>query len=295
MGVNIFYKYKSFTNDDGNDISEYTFDSLINKYFYFSRPKELNDPEDCKVLNEYEAEDSEIQKWIDRSPSDSKRHSLTVDAIRDKMKNGIFQEYMENAARQDEQHFHVLSLTDNWQSIHMWEKYAHNFEGICIGYNFTFCDEHNYNYIEGESLSANIPIIESFRPVNGKPYFELQKVLYDNDGTHKYNIFKSNDEANKKNIEYALFHKTEKWREENEYRKIIMDTLTRQDSVDLRVFYPDSVLGEINFGYRCNTELQQQIIEYVKCYYSNWKDIHFYRVQKTASDSSVERVFLSIS
>lgn len=61
----IFYKYKSFTDDDGNDISQWTFDSLIHKYFCFSRPEQLNDPLDCKVLNEYNAND-DIIKCIEK-------------------------------------------------------------------------------------------------------------------------------------------------------------------------------------------------------------------------------------
>ena len=55
MSDKLFYKYKSLPAEQGNDTSKWAFDSLIHKYFYFSRPEQLNDPLDCKVLNEYDA------------------------------------------------------------------------------------------------------------------------------------------------------------------------------------------------------------------------------------------------
>ena len=287
----MFYKYKSLPAEQGNDTSKWAFDSLIHKYFYFSRPEQLNDPLDCKVLNEYDADDDVIQNWINKSPF---RQFLTVDYIREQLKIGKFQKSMESSARKDEQHFHVLSLTDSCQNLHMWEKYASSFEGICIGYNSTFMDNEGYHYIEANALIKDVPIVESFRNVAGKGFFELQKVLYDNDGKHKYNVFKSYDKTNRDNIAYALLHKTEKWKEENEYRKIIIDTLNplQPDNFnpkDLLVFYPDSVLAEINFGYKCDVEIQRQLIDCIKRNYSNWQEIKIYSVKKSESDGSLLR------
>lgn len=287
----IFYKYKSFTDDDGNDISQWTFDSLIHKYFYFSRPEQLNDPLDCKVLNEYNANDDIIENWISKSPS---RHFLTVDSIRQRIDSRKFQNSMESSARKDEQHFHVLSLTDSWQNLHMWEKYASCFEGICIGYNSSFTDEYNYHYIEVNAIIKDVPIVESFRNIDDKGYFELQKVQYDNDGKHKYNVFKSDDKANRDNIAYALLHKTEAWKEENEYRKIIVDKLNpfQPDNFvpkDLLVFYPDNVLAEINFGYKCNPEMQDVLIKCIKKHYSGWEKIQMYSVKILETNGSLYR------
>lgn len=289
-----FYKYKSFTDENGNDVSMRTLDSLANKYFYFSRPEQLNDPLDCRIFNEYEAEDKDIQNWIDRKPPDS-RKKFTLKSIRNQLKTGKFQKYMEECARKDEQHFHVLSLTDSWYNNHMWEKYAHCYEGICIGYISTFCDQHRFNYIEARASTADLPLLHSsFLGVEGTPYFDLQKVKYDNDGACKYNIFKSTDEEKKKAIIQSLLHKTEKWCNENEYRKIIMDQLEPKcpyefTPKDLRVFYPDKVLSEICFGYKCDLKKRKQVFHCIKTHYDNWKDIHFYNVKQVQSDGSVER------
>ncbi|MCI7589590.1 MAG: DUF2971 domain-containing protein [Spirochaetia bacterium] len=285
-----FYKYKSFTDENGNDVSLWTLDSLANKYFYFSRPEQLNDPIDCRVFNEYEVEDKDIQNWIDRKPS---REKFTVESIRAQLNTNKFQRTMEERARKDEQHFHVLSLTDNWNNSHMWERYANQYEGICIGYASTFCDD--CDYIKAVEIVGNLPILKSsFRNVEGEAFFELQKVQYDNNGEYKYNIFKSLDKNNKEAIEYALLHKTKKWSNENEYRKIIMDTLNSCSPhdftpKDLRVFYPDTVLSEICFGYKCDLEKRKQVFNCIKECYSNWKDIHFYNVKQEQPDGILER------
>lgn len=279
MEDKIFFKYKSFVDKKGNDISKWTFDSIINKYFFFSRPSQLNDPEDCRVINEYEAEDFEIQNWINKSPS---RSRFTVELMRSKLEDGTFESSLEKSARKDEEYFHILSLTDSWQNLHLWKKYASEFSGICIGYKSTFNDGYN-DCIQADRLIKDVPIVKIFRNVNGKGYFFLQKISYDNDKNHKYNIFKSDDLENRKNIEYAILHKTEKWAKENEYRAFFLDTLMPPADFtpkDLLVFYPDNVLAEINFGYNCNLEIQKLIIDYVKNYYSNSNNIHFYQVMQ---------------
>lgn len=288
-----FYKYKSFTDENGNDVSMWTLDSLANKYFYFSRPEQLNDPIDCRIFNEYEAEDKDIQNWIDRKPPDS-RKKFTLKSIRNQLNTVEFRTTMEERARKDEQHYHILSLTDSWYNNHMWEKYAHCYEGICIGYASTFCDD--CDYIKAVGIIDNLPILNSsFRNIEGEAFFELQKVKYDNDGACKYNIFKSTDEEKKKAIIQSQLHKTEKWSYENEYRKIIMDQLNPQcppyefTPKDLLVFYPDEVLSEICFGDKCDLEKRKQVFHCIKTHYDNWKDIHFYNVKQVQSDGSVER------
>ena len=192
------------------------------------------------------------------------------------MNTGKFQKSMEDCSRNDEQHFHILSLTDSWDNNHMWEKYAHCYEGIYIGYISTFCDQHRFNYIEARASTANLPLLQSsFLGVAGTPYFDLQKVKYDNDGACKYNIFKSTDEEKKKAIIQSLLHKTEKWSYENEYRKIIMDQLNPQrppyefTPKDLLVFYPDEVLSVICFGDKFDLEKRKQVFHCIKTHYDN--------------------------
>ena len=60
----ILYKYKNLSNSNN---FEYTIDSLINKYLYFSRPSELNDPFDCQIQIDFETNDEEYEAWKSRN------------------------------------------------------------------------------------------------------------------------------------------------------------------------------------------------------------------------------------
>lgn len=96
------------------------------------------------------------------------------------------------------------------------------------------------------------------------------------------------------NAVYALLRKTEAWKEENEYRKIIVDKLNpfHPDNFvpkDLLVFYPDNVLAEINFGYKCNPEMQDVLIKCIKKHYSGWEKIQMYSVKILETNGSLYR------
>ena len=56
----ILYKYRSLNH-------EYTVESILNKYLYFSRPSELNDPFDCQLSIDLEASDQETLEWIEKN------------------------------------------------------------------------------------------------------------------------------------------------------------------------------------------------------------------------------------
>jgi len=51
-----FYKY--------SNTKDYSIDALKNKYMYFSRPSELNDPEDCRIPIELKSDDEHYRQWI---------------------------------------------------------------------------------------------------------------------------------------------------------------------------------------------------------------------------------------
>lgn len=156
----------------------------------------------------------------------------------------------------------------------MWNHpdYCKNFEGICIGY-------HTYQSIESDSdfsikrdISVSQPKLEEYLP--------LFHIEYDNDRQHRYNPFKENYEStnihnsmNTEILRYNFLHKTDKWKNEHEYRSFYFI----DDSNDYsKVFYPDSTLESIAFG--CNVpQLEQiKIKELIKKNYSNFNSIKFY-------------------
>lgn len=94
----------------------------------------------------------------------------------------------------------------------------------------------------------------------------MRKIIYDNDGTKKYNQFLNN----KENINYSLEHKKKHWSEENEYRAIL--TAVNDSTVKLR--YPDFALSEIIFGFNA---CKSKILEMKKIILENYKNnIKFY-------------------
>ena len=91
----IFYKYKSVTNDNS---FEYLLDSIENKYFYFSRPDQLNDPFDANVPNSYDATDEEIENWLNNHP---RLKALSVSEVRNKINDGSLITVLDKAAEKD--------------------------------------------------------------------------------------------------------------------------------------------------------------------------------------------------
>lgn len=52
-----FYKYKKY--------DEYLLDSLENKYFYFAKPSQMDDPFECSVIPNFDSTtDEEIRKRL---------------------------------------------------------------------------------------------------------------------------------------------------------------------------------------------------------------------------------------
>ena len=93
---NIIYKYKAINN--------FTIDSLKNRYHYFSKPSQLNDPFDCRILL-----DKGLEKYSYELKTEIER---TADCWR------------------------ILSLTSDEKNKKMWGLYADSYKGICIGYKY---------------------------------------------------------------------------------------------------------------------------------------------------------------
>lgn len=79
------------------------------------------------------------------------------------------------------------------------------------------------------------------------------------------------------NVNYNLTHKKKCWETEKEYRAIFQDNdfnLENYGIFTAKVFYDDSFLEEIIFGYRVKNETVEHIKHTIKKQYSN--DIKFY-------------------
>lgn len=74
MLINTFYKYKS--------INDFTLDSLKNKYFYYSRQEQLDDPFDMYTPVDTLKTNEEIKELFRRDPETAALH--TIDSYKKK-------------------------------------------------------------------------------------------------------------------------------------------------------------------------------------------------------------------
>ncbi len=265
----ILYKYKNLAEQQSYN---YALESLENKYLYFSRPSELNDPFDCQIQIDFDANDKEYLQWIkdNRKRIKANNRLTTVDGIKkliqeDKVVNGLT-----NMGKYIVDKNHLLSLTTDCMNESMWALYAGNYNGICIGYKADFTNSFMPKRIEfsDENKIINVNI--------SKHIINFQQIKYDNLGNHPLQLFKDKN-SQFENVNYNLTHKKKCWETEKEYRAIFQDNdfnLENYGIFTAKVFYDDSFLEEIIFGYRVKNETVEHIKHTIKKHYSN--DIKFY-------------------
>lgn len=298
----LFYKFKN--------INDYTYDSLVNKYFYFSTPDELNDPEDCRMPIIYTSTDKNILNWIKHAKALGKKDGNdpntfafnTVDKVKKAIKNGgELKNILDFSEKETANRFHLLSLTDNWINQKMWDSidYCHDFTGICIAYEAYQLQAPQFDSyfikVDGNRSSNNSFFIQH----NSDLYFVLRKMQYDNDRQHcycpfeesydkKYMLIPSAKNKNKENTEYNLFHKTKKWSEENEYRGFYL-YLSGIDNQ--KIPYKDETLESITFGYKVKSDEIDKIKNIIQMNYQNFKEIKFYRAEPDSS-TTIKRILI---
>lgn len=273
-----FYKYKSINN--------YTLDSLKNKYFYYSRQEQLDDPFDMYTPVDILRTDEEIREYFRRDPELASKY--TVDSFRKKQKASEFDEEYHNKFLKVNQMFHVLSLTPLNDNDAMWALYADNYSGIAIGYKAL--EESNNKY--SISLGQKRPINQqrNFLLQQGKDRFyenpDLRIVMtpveYDLSKLVKFTPLCTDPLEMLGNI----FIKKPIWKFEKEYRSVIVSPWHMID--DLKIYYPDEVLSEIIFGYRTKNENIQRIATLIKENYRNQQEIRFYKAIPNRNKMSLE-------
>lgn len=304
--MKLFYKFKN--------INDYALSSLEKKYFYFSTPEQLNDPEDCRSPISYDSSNKNILNWIkhvkswfkriDREKGISKKFEFdTVDKVRKSLESdGFVKKMLESSQIKVENCFHLLSLTDDWNDIFMWDAkdYCSSFSGICIAYK-----AYQLQYPEFDSYFIKIDKTKTeerypyFCQYNNDKYFVLKKVEYDNDRKHFYKPFEEKYDKdscvvydtkseNLKNLEYNFFHKTPKWAKENEYRGFYTTVGNPDYKIDdSKIFYTDDVLDSITLGFNISQNQIDTIKDLIKQNYSNFENIKFYILRKNSNENFV--------
>lgn len=266
----LLYKYKNLADIQSFN---YALDSLRNKYFYFSRPSEVNDPFDCRIQPDYKATDKEYLQWIKenkkRLPANNRL--LTVDGIKKVINENRTIEGIEKMANDIVETNHLFSLSSDCLNESMWALYAGNYNGICIGYKF----------VELRFIPSKIVFIDS-KTGNTfeKSYYNFipfEKIEYDNDGSHHLNFFTDDEKTRLQNVVYNLEHKKECWKNEKEYRGIFHTHdlgMMQNPNIITKIYYEDNILYEIIFGYQVPSETREMIIQIIKNNYNT--NVKFY-------------------
>lgn len=269
----LLYKYKSLESKKSKD---YALESLNEKYLYFSRPSELNDPFDCQIQIDFETNDEKYESWkshnITKLGPNNRLH--TIEGKNKTLSEDRTQNGMELVRQRLVEKNHLLSLSEDCLNESMWALYAGNYNGICVGYKIEN-DKNSFIPIKVEFKSEYGPIIV---PQDVKEIY-FKKIQYDNIGGHPLRIF-SNETPNVDSILYNLTHKKECWNSEKEYRAIIHDTdydIMSIENKTVKVFYDDNLLEEIIFGYQVPVATMKMIMQMIKANYSN--TVKFYRVR----------------
>jgi hypothetical protein len=137
----VIYKYRKWSDPYEKTI-------ITNKEVYLSSPRKFEDPLDCKIPIRYDllTEKDIFDKyfyhskqdhpmWTRQQHRDHAREWTNKSPLKDKKYLKSFQKDFFEAFFD---RFGVLSLTANSTSDDMWIKYADNYKGFCVGFNFEF-------------------------------------------------------------------------------------------------------------------------------------------------------------
>lgn len=283
MQINTFYKYKQ--------INDFTLDSIKNKYFYYSRQEQLDDPFDMYTPVDTLKTDEEIKELFRRDPETDALY--TIDSYKRKQEASEYDEKYHSKFLEATQMFHVFCLTPICDNDAMWALYAANYKGIAIGYKV--CDdERNYFISLGQKRKINKQ--RQFLLEQGKERFYekpdlrivFSPVVYDISKIKKFTPLLTDYREMLVN-EYI---KKPIWSFEEEYRSVIISPWHRYE--DLKIYYPDDVLSEIIFGYECSEVDIKAVIEIIKENYENYSKIKFYKATPNRNKYIIEKKPLKI-
>lgn len=298
----IFYKYKSCEDSKFH----YVLDSLEKKYLFISRPSQLNDEDEVNIIYNYDVPDQDLHFWLSNHPRVKQNYcnyvanlknagiclfNDEIDFLRYKKDLEDFQKGLNKINDLDREHFHIFSLTDDYNNIKMWDNYADKYNGICLGFmatNNLTCSIRGINIIN----DLFIEVLANFDDDNlledkitGKKYSVICPIKY---AKRKQSIIinpflmETKEERDKmkesflvKNNYKSKKNNRKDWSYEKESRLIYIDKhFPRDELIDIKLQYPEYILQEVIFGHNLATCKKEQILDCLKNY-SNFDTIKF--------------------
>lgn len=284
----IFYKYRSLAGQS----KTYVLDSLKKKYLYFPTPSEVNDPFDCRLSHDFDASNKEILEWIKYVRRIDKSFEFaTVDKVRKHFSVESNRAQFIKDFEACKESFHIFSVSTDCLSEVMWALYAQNYSGICLGYQII--NENTGVFFKTTEVELRYgkkdKSVSVFVSLDKTPF---AKVNYDNDGTMKINPFRNDNEEK---FRKCIFSKKTNWQYENEWRSIYFDDKYPDTPSRCFVYYPDTLLKEVLFGYQISSENKAEIIEIIKENYANFNEIDFFNVGPNLQTYQLEKRKITLS
>lgn len=224
----IVYKYRDWTNSLHKTI-------LTESVLYLSSPRDFrkDDPYDCNIPEKF-PEGEELRQFFIEKYDSTKSEGMSLNQFvdywcqysplsnpieRDKILANIMEKFFDR--------FGVLSMTTDCKNEYMWNKYANNHEGFCVGFN----------------TSELFPLIGGFSRVHY--YDQLPIIDYWKDSLET--------KHNKR-----IYSKERKWEFENEYRvhKMWPQPATTEQR---QIHFPPSSLTEIYLGQKMPESHREEI------------------------------------
>lgn len=263
----VLYKYKA--------LNTYTIDSIAQKYFFFSRATQLNDPFECWTELDFECTEEQFEEHLKRQ---EKILNAEICCSFEEYTSLMKSEEHQSKRLEDLNSYRVFSIAECCTNDAMWAYYSENYKGLCLGYRAFSLDESNAKiYIH----KPNIKFGPEIHTEEKSTFFKLKKIKYQDDGKVKLNLI---TKENSNIIANNLFIKKECWSAEKEYRSVFIF----DDEKDLRIFYPDETLAEVIFGYRMEKENMNTIKYLIENLYSN--QVNFFIAKPNLETMTIEKV-----
>ncbi|WP_370477202.1 DUF2971 domain-containing protein [Tamlana flava] len=179
----IVYKYRDWSN-------EYHKRFITEREVYMASPRAFEDELDCHSPTRFDllTKKQIYEYFLWSSKKQNKGHSRQEHRkfARDWAKTSLVNDkkyvkkFMEDSIEEYYDHEGILSLTENWNNDKMWNKYASNGEGFCLGYNartmFRYLGGGGYvDYVDELPDIFPEPIMQFEEAMNNRIYKKLKK------------------------------------------------------------------------------------------------------------------------
>ncbi|REC56133.1 hypothetical protein DRF62_04665 [Chryseobacterium piscium] len=179
----IIYKYRSSENENHLRF-------IKNKEVFMAAPSMFEDPKDCKITTRYDLmTNEEAFRFGMKLSKIANPHFTEFQHINDSGKwvnQGIYKKpefysgYIQFVNEEYDKRRGILSLTAKPCLDEMWEKYADNSCGICIGYNTKILFKHlggggDVAYVDDLPLIMPAPIMDDIEAFHKTVYFKEKK------------------------------------------------------------------------------------------------------------------------